>query len=147
MAEKITPISQLSKYAQGQIVRFPDFGEDQPFIARIKRPSLLGLAKAGKIPNSLLKSANSLFAGKGINTNNTEALSELFQILDTICEECLVEPTYTELKEAGVELTDDQLMFIFNYTQTGTKALIPFRNQSPNNQSSGHVQKVSKDPS
>lgn len=143
---QITSLDQLSKYSQGQIVQFPDFGEGQPFVARIKRPSMLALAKTGKIPNSLLNTANGLFAGKGINEKNKSALGDLFQILDVICEDCFLEPTYSQLKEAGVELTDEQLMFIFNYTQKGTKALETFRIQPEHTERADDVQKVPEDP-
>lgn len=142
---KVTSLDQLAQYSQGQVVQFPDFGEGQPFVARIKRPSMLALAKTGKIPNSLLNTANGLFAGKGINEKNKSALGDLFQILDVICEDCFLEPTYKDLKEAGVELTDEQLMFIFNYTQKGTKALETFRIQPQCYERSGHVQEVQKD--
>lgn len=142
---KVTSLDQLAQYSQGQVVQFPDFGEGQPFVARIKRPSMLALAKTGKIPNSLLNTANGLFAGKGINEKDKSALGDLFQILDVICEDCFLEPTYKDLKEAGVELTDEQLMFIFNYTQKGTKALETFRVQPQYCERSGHVQEVQKD--
>lgn len=141
----VTSINQLAKYARGQVVELPPFADDQPFVARIKRPSMLALVKAGRIPNSLLTTANSLFAGRGINTGNLEALPELFGVLDVLCDACFVEPTYSQLKEAGVELTDDQLMFIFTYTQQGVKALEPFRKQSKSNRAAGNVDKVSKD--
>ena len=143
---QITSLDQLAQYSQGQIVQFPDFGEGQPFVARIKRPSMLALAKTGKIPNSLLNTANGLFAGKGINEKNKSALGDLFQILDVICEDCFLEPTYNDLKEAGVELTDEQLMFIFNYTQKGTKALETFRIQPEHNKRPDHVEEVQEDP-
>ena len=39
----------------------------------------------------------------------------------------MVEPTYDELKEIGLELTDLQLVEIFNFTQNGIKSLISFR--------------------
>ncbi len=142
---KVTSLDQLAQYSQGQVVQFPDFGEGQPFVARIKRPSMLALAKTGKIPNSLLNTANGLFAGKGINEKDKSALGDLFQILDVICEDCFLEPTYKDLKEAGVELTDEQLMFIFNYTQKGTKALETFRIQPQYYERSDHVQEVQKD--
>lgn len=139
---EITNLAQLSEYSKGQVVQFPDFAEGQPFIARIRRPSILALAKTGKIPNSLLNTANELFAGKGINGKNKTALSEIFQILDVICEDCFLEPTYQDMKEAGVELTDEQLMFIFNYTQRGTKALEAFRQESQYHQSLDNVPQV-----
>lgn len=134
MKQKITSIDQLKQYAQGQVIELPAFSEDQPFVARLKRPSMLALAKANKIPNSLLLTANNLFAGSGVDKKEPEALKEVFQVLDVICEACFVEPTYQDLREAGVELTDEQYMFLFNYTQRGVRALESFRPQSQNSQ-------------
>ena len=134
MEQKITSIDQLKQYAQGQVIELPAFSEDQPFVARLKRPSMLALAKANKIPNSLLLTANNLFAGSGVDTKKPEALKDVFSVLDVICEACFVEPTYQDLREAGVELTDEQYMFLFNYTQRGVRALESFRSQSQNSQ-------------
>lgn len=141
---QITSLEALQGYSKGQIVEFPPFAEGQPLVARIKRPSLLALAKSGKIPNSLLTTANGLFAGKGINTKSDSALPELFQILDSLCEASFIEPTYDQLKGAGLELTDEQLMFIFNYAQTGTKALEAFRGEPKNSQATVNIQEVPK---
>ena len=61
---KVVDITQLKKYAEGEIVELPEFGEGKPFIAKLRRPSLMALAKNGKIPNGLLETANSLvFSG------------------------------------------------------------------------------------
>lgn len=126
----ITPLESLQEYARGAIVQLPSFSEDQPFVARLRRPSMMTLAKSGKIPNSLLNTANSLFMGKGMDSNNEEALKEVLSIVDILCDAAFVEPTYSQLKEAGVELTDEQYMAVFNYTQQGVKALEPFREKS-----------------
>lgn len=134
MEQKITSLDQLKQYAQGQVIELPAFSEDQPFVARIKRPSMLALAKANKIPNSLLLTANNLFAGAGVDKKKPEALKDVFSVLDVICEACFMEPTYQELREAGVELTDEQYMFLFNYTQRGVRALDNFRPKSSNYQ-------------
>ena len=129
---QITSIEQLKKYNLGQVVELPSFGDDQPFIARLRRPSMMALAKSGRIPNELLNSANSLFL-KGTNgvaersQFDDATLSKLFDVVDLLCEASFVEPTYKELKNAGVELTDDQYMFVFNYTQNGVQALDSFR--------------------
>lgn len=135
MEQKITSLDQLKQYAAGQVIELPAFSEDQPFVARIKRPSMLALAKANKIPNSLLLTANNLFAGAGVDKKKPEALKDVFSVLDVICEACFVEPTYQELREAGVELTDEQYMFLFNYTQRGVRALDNFRPKPQNYQS------------
>lgn len=133
MEQKILPITSLEslqEYARGAIVQLPSFSEDQPFVARLRRPSMMALAKSGKIPNSLLNTANSLFMGEGMDSSNERALKEVLSIVDILCEAAFVEPTYSQLKEAGVELTDEQYMAVFNYTQQGVKALEPFREKS-----------------
>lgn len=123
-----TNIVTLKSYAGGQVVELPSFGEGQPFIARIKRPSMLALVKSGKIPNQLLTTANELFAGGGnLDTDNQNMMKDIFGVMDVICEASLIEPSYAEIREAGLELTDDQLMFIFNYSQQGVNALKSFR--------------------
>lgn len=53
-----TSIQDLISYSQGQIVKLPDFSEGQPFYARLRRPSMLSLMSNGKIPNSLVITAN-----------------------------------------------------------------------------------------
>lgn len=125
----VTPISDLIEYSRGQIVRLPDFAENQPFYVRLRRPSMLMLAKSGKIPNKLLSTANDLFMG---NTSSEEGydenfLNNMYEVIDTIVEASLVEPSYDDLKKNGIELTDQQLLAIFNYTQEGVNSLDSFR--------------------
>lgn len=129
---QITSIDQLKKYSTGQVVELPSFADGQPFIARLKRPSMMNLVKMGRIPNELLNSANSLFikGTSGVAESSrfdSETLSKLFDVVDILCEASFVEPSYKDLKDAGIELTDDQYMFVFNYTQNGVHALDSFR--------------------
>lgn len=138
----VTPIDDLVKASQGALIELPPFIDGEPFIAKLKRPSMLELVRSGKIPNSLISTANDLFSKGGFNTEDEDALKNLFCVLDTICEACFVEPTYAELKEAGVTLTDDQLMFVFNYTQRGVAALGNFRSQLKNSRSFKNEQAV-----
>ena len=49
--------------------------------------------------------------------------------MDKLCEATFVEPSYNEMKEAGIKLTDEQLIFIFDYSQNGVKALDSFREE------------------
>ena len=44
-----------------------------------------------------------------------------------IAEAALVEPTLSEIKSSGMELSDNQLIAIFNYAQRGIEALDNFR--------------------
>lgn len=126
-----TSIDQIASYKNGTVVELPPFADGQPFIARMVRPSMLALVKSGKIPNTLLNQATSLFAnGAGaLNANgkNTTNVSELFDVIDKIVDAALLQPTLDEIHSVGMELTDDQLMAIFSYTQRGVKALEQFR--------------------
>lgn len=123
----ITTIQQIKEYNKGTIVRLPDFADGQKFIARVKRPSLLVLVKSGKIPNSLLKQATELFKEGANSLGEDNTVSDLYSIMETICEAALVNPAYSEIKSAGLQLNDEQMMAIFSYTQQGVKALERFR--------------------
>ncbi len=128
--EQVTSLEQLKQYANGNIVRLPDFAEGQPFVAKLKRPSILGMAKQGKIPNSLLVKTNELFVQSGsLDTEENSMMQEIYDVIDLIADETFVEPTYKEIKSTGIELTDEQMMFIFNYSQQGVKALESFRTE------------------
>ena len=126
-----TSISQIASYKDGAIVELPSFADGQPFVARLRRPLMSSLIRSGKIPNSLISQATSLFANGagalGNNDGSTPNMSELFEVIDVIVESALLEPTLSEIRSVGMELTDDQQMAIFAYTQRGVKALEQFR--------------------
>ena len=124
---EVTSFEELKKYSEGTIVKLPDFGNGQPFVARMRRPSMLALAKAGQIPNSLLVTANEMFNSGKKDTDDEDLMTNMFSVMEVICEAALIEPTYSQVKEAGLELSDDQILAIFNYTQVGVKALDNFR--------------------
>ena len=129
--QEVTSISQLNEYAKGQLVELPSFGEGQPFFARLRRPSMLALAKSGKIPNNLLATANRMF-DSSLDTKNENMLKDFYTVIETILEAAFVEPTYQEIKDAGVQLSDDQMIFVFNYTQQGVRVLDQFRPNGKN---------------
>lgn len=126
---KVTSIDQLKLMSGGEIVKLPPFIQGQDFYAKLRRPSMLKLVQSGQIPNSLLRTANMLFSG-GVNEEldrDDEFMKDLFDLIDVLAGAVFVEPSWSELKQAGIELTDEQYMFIFNYTQEGVKQLEPFR--------------------
>lgn len=127
---KPTSIEELKQYKQGNVVRLPDFGEGQPFYAVLQRPSLMRMVTNGAIPNELLTKVNEMFSDRVVtskNLNDVDMLKNMYKVLDTVCDACFVSPTYRELKEAKMELTDDQMLFVFSYCQSGVKALESFR--------------------
>lgn len=126
---KVTSIDQLKVMSGGEIVKLPPFIQGQDFYAKLRRPSMLKLVQSGQIPNSLLRTANMLFSG-GVNEEldrDDEFMKDMFDLIDVLAGAVFVEPSWSELKQAGIELTDEQYMFIFNYTQEGVKQLEPFR--------------------
>lgn len=133
MAEalKITSLSDLQKVAQGEVVELPGFNESIPFVARLGRPSMLKMVGDGKIENSLLNTATSIFNGttEGKEDKNEDFLKEMYNVMRKFADACLLEPTLEDVEGAGVELTDEQLMAIFNYSQRGVSALEKFHQE------------------
>lgn len=88
----------------------------------LKRPSILTLAKMGKIPNPLLSSAAKLFdfSPKGEEVS----IKEIGEVLHIVAGACLVCPAYEEICN---DLTDEQLMEIYHYAKEGADGLEYFR--------------------
>lgn len=126
--KKITSIDELKKYNEGAVVELPPFAEGQPLVVKMKRPSLMRLASKGNIPNTLMESATSLFEGN-TDVNDKFVLSNLLKVMELVCEAAFVSPSWEEIKSSGIELTDEQLIAAFNYTQNGIKALDSFRTE------------------
>lgn len=128
---KITTIDEIKKMAEGDIVNLPPFSDGQELVVRLKRPSILNMAKNGQIPNRLLKAASTLFMGVDSMPDDEDEddnfLIQLHDVIDVLAEASFVEPTWKELKEAKIELNDEQLIAIYQYSQEGVKALEPFR--------------------
>ena len=124
----ITSIDELKLMSGGEIVELPPFAQGQKFVAKLKRPSMMNLVKQGTIPNSLVKTATNLFNGSSNNSkdNDEDLMPQILQIIEIMAEATFVEPKWSDIKEAGIELTDEQLIFIFNYTQNGVQQVMPF---------------------
>lgn len=138
---KITSLSDLQKVAQGEVVELPGFTENIPFVARLGRPSMLKMVGDGKIENSLLNTATSIFNGttEGKEDKNEDFLKEMYNVMRKFADACLLEPTLEEVEGAGVELTDEQLMAIFNYSQRGVSALEKFHQEPEHTQDNKSV--------
>lgn len=128
---EVTSIDTLKSYnTNGKEVELPPFGEGQPFYAILRRPSMLKLAQSGKIPNTLIASATKLFEGgarNALDAADLKSMPEMFEVLEIMCDAAFVSPTYKQIKEAGIQLTDDQYMFVLGYAQAGVKTLEKFR--------------------
>lgn len=129
---QVTNLEQLKIMAECDVIELPPFKEGMPFIAKVKRVSLMGLLRKGLIPNSLLSAAEELFYGKKSSRGNAD-LDQLTNVMYTMAENALVEPSMETLNDVGLELTDEQLVALFNYTQKGVNALKPFHTESEDN--------------
>jgi hypothetical protein len=137
----ITSVEQLKDIAKGQIVELPSFGDGNPFICRVRRASLLGLAVKGSIPNPLLVAANQLFFGKSSNKQEVD-FKETGKVFEIVAKDCLIEPTCEQIEEAGLTLTDDQIVALFNFSQQGIRALDPFRTKQGDAENNQNQPKV-----
>lgn len=130
----IVSIQDLREKAKGDVVTIPGFADGEFLEVRIKRPSLMEMVVAGKIPNPLLASASKLFKD-GVNDvlktskNDGVEFKEFAETIHCVVKESLVEPSYEELKENEIELNDMQLLYIYNYVVDGVDRLRSFRNQ------------------
>ena len=114
----------LDSIKTSQVVTLPGWcGDTVEF--ELKRPSILALAAAGAIANPLLKTARKLFYS-GVSPDGGD-LAEEGRVVLEIAKAAMVKPTFDELEAAGIELTDEQLIAIFQFTQLGAKALDRFR--------------------
>ena len=115
---------QTDSITTSQKVQIPGWCEDG-WECELKRPSILALAARGAIVNPLMKTARKLFYS-GISPDSGD-LQEEGRVLIEIAKAAMVKPSFDELEAAGIELTDEQLVAIFQFTQLGAKALRRFR--------------------
>lgn len=123
----ITNLAALEKAANGEIVTLPGWTEEQPFVARLKRASLTGMIRAGKIPNPLIAAAQRLYEGGRSASKAT--FDETAKVMRMVVADALVDPKEAVLEEAGLELTEQQVDSIYMYAIRGPKALEAFRYQ------------------
>lgn len=141
---QVTTMEDLKTYAKGQLVELPPFADGMPLNAYMRRPSMLVMMKGGKIPNKLLSTANALFNGTTTEASkeDDEIYKEVLEISELLAEASLINPSLQAIKSAGLELTDDQYTFIFQYSQRGVKALETFRQESADSKDTGPSQGV-----
>lgn len=122
---KITAISSLKKIAQHtDVIALRGWDAETPFVCRVRRSSLRVMITAGKIPNPLMAAAQKLYEGQ--SSRATASITDMLRVMERVVEDALVEPKLAEVKEAGLELTEEQFGAIFNYAQSGVKAVEPF---------------------
>ena len=145
---QVTSLDQLKNIKINDIVELPAFSDGTPFVAELKKPNMLMLMAGGHIPNTLLNVAMDIFQhGKGKETinkalNNPKDLKVLTELLIVLAKACLVNPSFKQLEDLGIELNENQLSAILTYAQGGVVALESFRQQQANSESSEPSEQV-----
>ena len=124
---KVFNVAELEKKDVYPIIEITGFDPLTKIAVRMKRPKIMTMLAAGKIPNHHLSTVVKLLGGKPSKeqkTTDEEQSKEMPNLYRFYAEICLVEPTYEELQD---HLTDDQLMDIFTWATTEAKQLNSFR--------------------
>lgn len=110
-------------------IKVPGFiNEKDEFEVEVKRITPTGLISKGKLNNPLYEKAYNLFFDREVKTETLEDKKATIEYYYAIAEECLVNPTLEEIKEEGLELTDLQLVTLFQFSQGGLRGYESFRN-------------------
>lgn len=101
----------------------------------VQKPSLLAIARKGKIPNALMAEVSAMFGETAKNQKVTENLvndnfSDLVELVEAMCEAAVVEPKYADIKDY---LSDEQKFEIFSFTQTDVNEVAPSLSAKGNN--------------
>lgn len=115
-----------------QPVELSGFGDGQPWTVKLRRVSLLDMARTGTIPNPLMAAVTELYTTGMIQPTKDDEknLQRAAEIMHLIAESALVEPSMQALESAGVTLTDTQLTEIFIWVQRGAEVFRMFRKAS-----------------
>lgn len=124
----ITPIHEILAQAgtQPEEITLSGWRPDTEITVRVKRPSFYYLIANKAALNPLIPELEKLFV-KHDRSGHSSANGDFAKALIAIAKECLAEPTYAELEEAGVELTSDQLTELSLYATEGAEYLRSFR--------------------
>lgn len=129
-------ITSVEKFKASSIreVEIPGGFNGEMFTIAIKPASMMSLVASGKIPNSLMNTAQSLFNSKQVNTVEDaekiienegidfESIKMMADLMNAVCDAVMYNPKFEDVKDY---LTDEQKQAIFDYSQVGTNALIP----------------------
>lgn len=119
----------LEKTAQrygAQSIEIHDWDGSGMIEVRARRPGLYNMASMGFIPNPLLGAMQAMFSGSTAQINAVDAKKQ-GECLTAIARYALVEPTMAQITEAGLELTDQQLLELYQFALAGPVRYAAFR--------------------
>ena len=90
-----------------RVIQIPGFEPGEQIEVRIKPVSMMAMMTNGRLPNELKVVASELFKS-GMNGKEAdedysmEQIQLMTQLIDKLCEDCLVEPVFNDIKDAIV---------------------------------------------
>lgn len=121
-ALEVTTLADLKKIREGDLVELPPFTDGTPFVAKLRRPSLIHMAKLGQIPNPLLPALDDLL-DVGRETGKSGFMERL-DLLMVVAKASMEEPVFEDVEPYIDPL---QLLALWAYVTSGVEALVPFR--------------------
>jgi len=121
-----TSIDKIKLFAGTQEVELPGWEDGEPFVCKLRRPTLYAMMAEGGIPNPLLPVVAELFSGNPARIAQLPT-GEMVQGVMKIAKMALVEPSAKSLEAAGVYLTDLQVNEIYAFVIGGAAGLDRFR--------------------
>lgn len=121
-----TSIEEMARQGGVREITLSGWDGENDITVKARRPSLYAMAAAGHIPNPLLPAADSLFMANGAAIQKSR-FDDMAKMLDIIARETLVKPTFEELEQAGLTLTDTQYLEIYRFVIGGAASLERFR--------------------
>lgn len=142
--ERAVTIAELQGFAKGFLIDIPSFVEGELIKVKVKRLDLTkDFLKRPEVTNFLTlpvvqKYQDNMTSeeiekqlqdemGKQIQEGNTDTITQLMPLLDDICKQALVEPTYEDF-ENSCGLTMQMKMSIFGWIVNEFEDLKNFRN-------------------
>ena len=107
----------------------PGFSNGETLKITVKKPSMLGLASQGKLPNNLMSYASKIVStGIKVDLKKTD-LKEVSEIIELYCRACMVEPPFEDVEDI---LTDAQKFKVFDFGIGEVEKLSTFRTDQEN---------------
>jgi len=135
-------IEELKNLAKGTIIAIPGYNEEDSINVRVKKIDFSKEMLNGKynlssfLTGSIIEELNNTSTDeereeiikKEAVKEGGEVIEDMFPMLDNICKECLIEPTFEEFEEV-YPLTLNQKYAIFDWVLGGIRDLKPFRSK------------------
>lgn len=129
----ITPFEEILAQAphQPEELTLSGWQHGTEITVRVQKPSFYAMIANNAALNPLIPELDKLFV-RHDRSGHSKPSNDFAKALICIARECLVEPSYAQLEEVGIHLTDDQLVELSLYATEGAEILRSFRRRTRN---------------